>query len=94
LDGIRLNDNYELVSLDVVSLFTNIPMELAIASLNNRWEQINRGTTIPKEEFLMALRMVMDSTFFIFNNKIYKQKFGTPMGSPLSPIVADMVIED
>jgi len=36
----------------------------------------------------------MDSTFFTFNNKIYKQKFGTPMGSPLSPIIADLVLQD
>jgi len=92
LDGTRLNDDHKLVSLDVVSLFTNIPMELAITSLNNRWEQINRGTTIPKEEFLIAVRMVMDSTSF--NNKIYKQKFGTFMGSLLSSIIADIVIED
>jgi len=34
------------------------------------------------------------STFFIFNKKIYKQKFGTPMGSPLSPVIADIVMQD
>jgi len=34
-----------------------------------------------------------DSTFFIFDNRMYRQKFGTPMGSPLSPIIADLVME-
>jgi len=29
------------------------------------------------------------TTFFSFNNKIYKQAFGAPMGSPLLPIIAD-----
>jgi len=33
------------------------------------------------------------STYFIFNNSIYKQTFGTPMRSPLSPIIADIVIQ-
>jgi len=31
------------------------------------------------------------STFFTFNSKIYKQIFGTPMGSPLSLIIADVL---
>jgi len=36
----------------------------------------------------------MDSTFFTFNKIMYKQIFGTPMGSPLSPIIADIVMQD
>jgi len=94
LEGTCLCEEHDLVSLDATSLFTNIPMELAIKSLTDRWGQITRGTTIPKEEFMIGVRMVMESTFFTFNNKIYKQKFGTPMGSPLSPIIADIVMED
>ena len=31
--------------------------------------------------------------FFTFDKRIYKQEFGTFMGSPLSPI-ADLVMED
>jgi len=27
---------------------------------------------------------VLDSTFFKFDQKIYKQNFGTPMGSPVT----------
>jgi len=36
------------------------------------------------------------ASFFLvsFNNKIYKQKFGTPMGSPLSPMIVDIVMQD
>ena len=30
----------------------------------------------------------------MFNNKFYKQIFGIPMGSPLSPILADIVMQD
>ncbi|EFN65965.1 hypothetical protein EAG_11497, partial [Camponotus floridanus] len=36
----------------------------------------------------------VDSTFFRFNGIIYKQIFGTPMGSPLSSICADLVWQD
>jgi len=43
-------------------------------------------------EFLIAFQLV-HSRFF-FNNKIYKQIFGTPLESPLSPIVADIVMQN
>ena len=36
----------------------------------------------------------MDSTYFKFDNKYYKQIFGTPMGSPIFPIIADLVMQD
>jgi len=43
---------------------------------------------------LKALKLILESTYFKFNNIIYKQKFGTPMGSPLSPIIAEIVLQD
>jgi len=30
----------------------------------------------------------------MFNGVTYKQLFGTPMGSPLSPVIADIVMQD
>jgi len=38
--------------------------------------------------------MILESTYFSFNNVIYRQNFGTPMGSLLSPIIADLVLRD
>jgi len=79
----------------VVFLFTNIPIDLAIKCIyKKKWQLILNTCKINKEEFLKAVRLVLDSTYFIFNNKIYRQKFETPMGSPLSPIIADLVMQD
>ena len=47
-------------------------------------------TNISKEEFIIAVNFILNSTFSSFNQKIYKQVFGTPMGSPLLPIIADI----
>jgi len=95
LNGLHLaTDKFDYVSLDVISLFANVPTNIALESISNRWSQIYRGTKIPKSEFLNAIKIILDSTFFKFNNKIYKQNFGTPMGSPLSPIIADIVMQD
>jgi len=62
--------------------------------VSKRWQFLDKQCNIPKNEFVGAVRFVLDSTFFKFDQKIYKQNFGTPMGSPLSHIIADLVIQD
>jgi len=94
LRGVKLDNRHVLLSLDVVSLFTNIPLDLAIDSVVKRLDSILDKSNIPNDEFIAALKMIFESTYFTFNNTIYRQKFGTPMGSPLSPIIADLVLRD
>ena len=36
----------------------------------------------------------MESISFQFDKSLYKQTYGTPMGSPISPIIADIVMQD
>jgi len=57
---------------------------------------ISTKTSILKDEFIIAVKFVLNSTFFAFNNKFYKQVFDgfTSMDSPLSLIIADIVIQD
>jgi len=94
LSKVSLPESHILVSLDVVSLFTNVPLHLAITSINNRWNFIEKFTKISKEAFISMIKFILSSTYFTFNNVIYKQTFGTPMGSPLSPIISDLVMQD
>lgn len=83
-----------LVSFDVVSLFTNIPNELVRRSIIFRWTEIKQGTNINLDLFLEMVELCMDSSYFRFRDKYYQQTFGTAMGSPLSPILADYITED
>ncbi|XP_072759915.1 uncharacterized protein [Anoplolepis gracilipes] len=94
IKNVNLDNGYKLISLDVVSLFANIPIELAIESISNRWNFISEEIELPMSKFLMGSNIVLNSTFFMFNNNFYRQIYGTPMGSPLSPIIADIVIQD
>ena len=94
LNNVTIDEGFSLISLDVVSLFTNIPLDMAVNCIQDRWEFISRNCTIPMNEFLTAIRLVLHSTYFIFNDTIYQQTYGTPMGSPLSPIIADIVMQD
>lgn len=94
LSGISLEPNFELASLDAVSLFTIVPKDLVVDSITKRWDSISEGIATPKSEFIIGVNFVLSSTYFKFNDCIYKQIFGTPMDSPLSPIIADLVLQD
>jgi len=82
------------VSLDVTSLFTNIPEELVFEAIENRWTEISKITKFNHlTQFLHAVD-VFSSACFGFDNGFYDQIFGIPMGSPLFSILADMVLDD
>jgi len=93
LEKLYIPENYILVSLDVISLFTNVPIDLITDILDEKWCYIEKHSTIPKDEFFNAINFVLHSTFFTFNSKFYKQSYGAPMGSPLSPIIADLFLQ-
>lgn len=86
--------DHVLISLDVTSLFTNIPCNLVLDSLDKRFRTINSKCKIPFDLIRRTTEFLFDNTFFTFNNKFYRQIFGTPMGSPISPLFADLVMED
>lgn len=94
IDTVKLNNNQKLFSLDIVSLYTNIPTDLAKEITRKRWNEIQEHTTLPIEEFLQALELTLNSTFFQYNNTFYKQTYGCAMGSPISSTIAELVLED
>ena len=91
---ISLRHDDQLVSLDVVSLFTNIPLDLTIDIISHNWNRISSNTSFSKEEFITGIKFILFSTYFKFGNKIYKQTFGSPMGSPISPIIASITMSE
>lgn len=94
INDFQIPRGFVLVSFDVVSLFTNIPLQLVIDSIKKRWHDIRRHTQIESEEFLQLVDYIFNSTYFSFQGTFYKQVFGTPMGSVISPIIAQLVMDD
>jgi len=59
LTNLHLPDDVVLVSLDVVSLFINIPVDLALKILKEKWSHIHEHTRLPKNEFILATKFVL-----------------------------------
>ena len=81
-----------MISLDVTALFTNVPLQFVIQQLSKKAEGIFTPP-IPIQPFLKLIELCVDSTVFTFDGKGFKQKFGVAMGSPLSPVLANLCME-
>jgi len=79
----------------IVSLFTNVPTDLAVKSITKRWHLISNNTNIPFEELLIAINMILDFTYFMLTTIFVKQIYGISMGSSLSDnTIANLVIQN
>ena len=96
MGDIQLQEGEILMSHDVVGLFTNVPIDLALKIIKEKLEQDNKfseRTNLTVADICELLNLVLCSTYFSYNGKIYKQKFGVAMGGPISPIVANIVMD-
>ena len=95
--GQTLDADQMLVSFDVFSLFTKIPVDLAIKVATNRLrydDSLWQRTSLPLEDITDLLSFCLNTTQFEFEGTYYKQVFGTAMGSPVSAVIANLVMED
>ena len=93
---IKIKDFELQVLFDIVSLFTSIPIGLARSVVLERLVSdcnLVDGNDLCVTDITKAFDICMEATFFVCNQTIYQQIFSCPMGSPLSPVLACMVIE-
>ena len=85
-----------MVSFDVVSLFTKVPLDEALQVIAQRLREdptLGERTTIPAEELCSLIKLCLEVTYFQFGEQFYRQVQGAAMGSPLSPVVANLYME-
>ena len=82
-----------MVSFDVESLYTNIPITdalLVIIDLLNNDNTLYDRTNLLPDQILELLEFLLRTTFFIFNGEFHQQTDGVAMGGPASSIVAEI----
>ena len=82
-------NNITMCSFDIVSLYTNIPLEEAINTVANALfppstDKGYRVSGFTKDLFVKALQLCTQDAVFIFNNCLYMQIDGIAMGNPIS----------
>ena len=88
LDG--KNHRHFMASLDVDSLFTNIPLEETIDIVTKGVYGSKRKVKgIWKQDFKDLLLLSTKGTVFYFDGSYYRQRDGVAMGSPLGPALAN-----
>ena len=96
LASLRLEDAEVLISRDVVSLFTNIPVADSLKVIRERLERDkswSHKTLLDVDDVMELLEFILTTTYVCFRGQIYRQKFGTAMESPVSPLIANLFME-
>ena len=84
----------DFTSHDAVSLFTYTPKTIEIIKTRLQKDTtLTHRTRLEIEDIMAMLDIVLNTTYFTLRNTIYQQKFGTAMGSPVSPIVTNLFME-
>ena len=97
LKGITLGPDDVMVSYDVKALFTSVPVQPAlevIKKLLDEDQDLHRRTTMSTKHIMDLLEFCLRSTYFIHKGKFFEQVEGAAMGSPISPIVANLFMEN
>ncbi|BHF66782.1 hypothetical protein SprV_0200980400 [Sparganum proliferum] len=94
LKGVSLHPNEVMVSFDVTSLFTSIPQDLAIETiellLQSKYDETENR--LGRAQVVQLLKFCL-RTYFTFDGTIYEQVKGTPMGSPISGFIAEAALQ-
>ena len=106
----KINRNmtkHRMISFDVTSLFTKIPLSYTINLILNKLygpehtcPQFIKDTSdwcskcLDRHDMNQLLITATSDTHFSFNNEYYVQTNGVAMGSPLAPVFADIFLID
>ena len=90
---VRIPDNYKLVSFDEKSLFSSIPLQLALECIETAIKRSIDELPLPTGDIVQLLTLCLTSTYFQYNGKHHQQLHGTAMGSPVSVVVSEIVMQ-
>ena len=86
-----------MTSFDVKALFTSVPVDSSIQLVLHKLAQ---DPTIPQrismsiQQIVTLLEICLKNTHFLFQGKFYEQVHGAAIGSPISPLIANLFMEE
>ena len=81
----------------MVSLFTNVPVDLAVSVAQRRLQEedsLGEPTSLCVEEVMKLVLFCLSATYLAFRGSVYQQTYRTAIGSQVSVTIANLVMED
>ena len=85
-----------LSSYDVSALITSVPIDPALKIIKDllvKDPTLKDRTVIGIDDIILLLEFCLKNTYFSFQGQFFEQVEGVAMGSPVSPIVANLYME-
>lgn len=90
---VRVDPDWILVTGDITSLYTNMCIERILLTVETEMRK-HPDPSRPDREILDLLKLTLENNDFEFNNKIFLQIYGTAMGYPYAPNLANIFLLD
>ena len=97
IQQVKLQPGQVISSYDVKALFTSVPVDPAINIVQQRLIQdptLSQRTQMSIPQIVTLLEFWLKNTYFLFQGKYYEQAHGAAMGSPISPLIANLFMEE
>ena len=89
IKNVKIPDGHQLISFNVKSLFTDVPLQKTIDIILKRiYKNKEINTFISKKDMKDIIILCTKSVHCSMNGDIYLQVDGNSMGSPLGPVLA------
>ena len=93
---LRIDSDEILVSYDVSSLFTCIPVDSAVQVVTDLLKQHRdwkAKTNLTSNQVVELLQLYLNSSYFVARGQYYQQCEGCTMGGSASPVIANLFME-
>lgn len=88
--NLKIKENEMIVSFDIKELYPSINIEEIQQIINTKLKEKYEEKIA--ETLIRANNLLLLNSYFQFNNKLFKQKKGVPMGSPISQNLSELKI--
>jgi hypothetical protein len=89
ITALPVDSNDIMYTMDIESMYTNIPTEAALKAID--WFLLTRNDPL-REIIMQGLSIILNATYFTFGDSIWKQVHGIAMGTPVPPIIATLFV--
>ena len=93
----NINEDETVVSFDVISLFTSVPVDLAKEIVKRKLDETDTWqvhTALTSSQIINLLSMVLHNSYFKFEGGHYHRVSGCAMCSPVSAVIAELVMQE